>query len=142
MSKEIDIDPRIQVELASLLEEIESKTELEGCAIISNTGLRIAHADSTVGPRIDADLYSASPAALLALGNTITMTLEYGEVGEVVVRGEHGYTIITAGRDLPFILLSTSRKGTKLGYFFEVLRKTFEKARNLLEGVAIGTASY
>lgn len=142
MSKEIDIDPKVQVSLAAMLEEIESKTELEGCAIISNTGLRIAHADSTVGPRIDADLYSASPAALLALGNTITMTLEYGEVTEVVVRGDRGYTIITAGRDLPFILLSTAKKAYKLGYFFQVLRKTFARARDMLAGVAIGTASY
>ena len=142
VDNEIEIDPQIQLELASLLEAIESKTELEGCAIISQTGLRVAYADSTVGPRIDADLYSASPAALLSLGNTVTMTLEYGEVTEIVVRGLYGYTIITASKDFPFVLLSTSKKGYKLGYFFQVLRKTFKKAMELLKNVQIGTASY
>jgi hypothetical protein len=141
-STEIDIDPKIQISLSAILEEIESKTELEGCAIVSSTGLRIAHADSSVGPRIDADLYSASPAALLSLGNTISMTLEYGDVSEIVVRGQKGYTIITTGKDSPFILLSTSKKGYKLGYFFHVLRKTYRKAMELLAGVNIGQAAY
>jgi predicted regulator of Ras-like GTPase activity (Roadblock/LC7/MglB family) len=140
--KEIDIDPQIQLRLSAMLEELESKTELEGCAIISSTGLRVAHADSSVGPRIDADLYSASPAALLSLGSTVTMQLEYGDVTEVVVRGQKGYTIITAGRDVNFIMLSTSKKQAKLGYFFQVLRKTFRKAAEMLQGIEIGTASY
>jgi predicted regulator of Ras-like GTPase activity (Roadblock/LC7/MglB family) len=144
MSKqsEVDIKPEIQMALARILEELESKTELEGCAIISTTGLRIAHADSSVGPRIDADLYSASPAALVSLGSTVTMTLEYGEVTEVVVRGQKGYSIITVSKDVPFMLLSTSKKAYKLGYFFLLLRKTFKKAADLLQGVNIGTASY
>ncbi|MEX2684924.1 MAG: roadblock/LC7 domain-containing protein [Candidatus Sigynarchaeota archaeon] len=140
--KEVEIDPKIQIQLAEMLEELESKTELEGCAIISTTGLRIAHADSSIGPRIDADLYSASPAALVSLGNTVTMTLEYGEVSEVVVRGQKGYSIITVSPSVPFMLLSTSKKGYKLGYFFQILRKTFKKAAELLQGTTIGTASY
>ncbi|NMC08441.1 MAG: hypothetical protein GYA24_24750 [Candidatus Lokiarchaeota archaeon] len=140
--KEVEVDPKVQMALAAMLEELESKTELEGCAIISTTGLRIAHADSSVGPRIDADLYSASPAALVSLGSTVTMTLEYGEVTEVVVRGQKGYSIITVSKDLPFMLLSTSKKGYKLGYFFQILRKTFKKAAEMLAGVNIGTASY
>lgn len=130
------------MQLATMLESIESKTELEGCAIISSTGLRIAHADSTVGPSIDADLYSASPAALLSLGNTVTMQLEYGDVTEIVVRGTNGYSIITASRDVPFILLSTSKKAYKLGYFFQILRKTYRLASELLKDVNIGQASY
>jgi uncharacterized protein len=139
---EIEVDPKVQMALAAMLEELESKTELEGCAIISTTGLRIAHADSSVGPRIDADLYSASPAALVSLGSTVTMTLEYGEVTEIVVRGQKGYSIITVSKDVPFMLLSTSKKGYKLGYFFLLLRKTFKKAADLLQGVNIGAASY
>jgi predicted regulator of Ras-like GTPase activity (Roadblock/LC7/MglB family) len=140
--QEISVDPKVQMALAAMLEELESKTELEGCAIISTTGLRIAHADSSVGPRIDADLYSASPAALVSLGSTVTMTLEYGEVTEIVVRGQKGYSIITVSKDVPFMLLSTSKKGYKLGYFFLLLRKTFKKAADLLQGVNIGAASY
>ena len=140
--QEIEIDPAIQLKLSAMLEELESKTELEGCAIISSTGLRVAHADSTVGPRIDADLYSASPAALLSLGSTVTMTLEYGEVTEVVVRGSRGFTIISASKDVPFIMLATCKKGYKLGYFFHILRKTFKKAAVMLQGISIGQAAY
>ncbi|MBD3185684.1 hypothetical protein GF325_02550 [Candidatus Bathyarchaeota archaeon] len=142
MSKEIDINPEVQIKLSAMLEEIESKTELEACAIISQTGLRVAHADSSVGPSIDADLYSASPATLIALGSTVTQTLEYGELTEVVVRGTKGYTIITASRDVPFILLSTAKKAYKLGYFFHILRKTFENASSILKEVEIGEATY
>ncbi|MHA1369524.1 MAG: roadblock/LC7 domain-containing protein [Promethearchaeota archaeon] len=141
-TKEVDIDPEIQIKLAQLLENIESKTELEGCAIISSTGLRIAYADSSVGPRIDADLYSASPAALISLGNTVTQNLQFGDIKEIVVRGSKGYTIITASTEIPFILLSTSRKGYKLGYFFHILRKTYMKAVELLRGINVGPASY
>ncbi|MHA1792781.1 MAG: roadblock/LC7 domain-containing protein [Promethearchaeota archaeon] len=141
-NNEVNIDPQIQIKLSAMLEQIESKTELEACAIISQTGLRIAHADSSVGPSIDADLYSASPAALLSLGNTITMDLEYGDVSEIVVRGTKGYTIITAGSGIPFIMLSTSKKAYKLGYFFHILRKTFKQAAELLKSATIGQASY
>ncbi len=142
MSNEVLIDPKIQIELASMLEEIESKTELEGCAIITYTGLRVAHADSSVGPSIDADLYSASPATLLSLGNTVTMSLGYGEVSEIVVRGQKGYTICTAGQGVPFIMLSTSKKGYKLGYFFQLLRKTYFKAMEKLKDTKIMAGSF
>ena len=142
MSNEVLIDPKIQIELSSMLEEIESKTELEGCAIITFTGLRVAHADSSVGPSIDADLYSASPATLLSLGNTVTMSLGYGEVSEIVVRGQKGYTIVTAGKDVPFIMLSTSKKGYKLGYFFQLLRKTYLKVMEKLKDTKIMAGSF
>ncbi|MFX0033633.1 MAG: hypothetical protein ACFE8E_09605, partial [Candidatus Hodarchaeota archaeon] len=62
-TSEIDIDQDILDELMRNLEQLESSTDLEGTALVSKTGLRIASSETA---DIVADVYSASPATLIS----------------------------------------------------------------------------
>jgi predicted regulator of Ras-like GTPase activity (Roadblock/LC7/MglB family) len=138
--REVKIDHELQIELMKQLEKLESSTDLEGTAIISKTGLRIA---SSTHAGTEADLHSAGPAALIALGDKLSQGLDYGDLSEIVIAGENGYSVITVGDEkTKFMLLTHCRKGYKLGYYFHRLRKSYKKLQDLLQDVEIGEASY
>ena len=63
--KEIDVNQEILDEIMRNLEQLESSTDLEGTAIVSKTGLRIASSETA---DVVADIYSASPATLIWAG--------------------------------------------------------------------------
>ena len=144
MSREVNIDKELQLDLMRKLEALESSTDLEGTAIISKTGLRIASASTS---ETEADLHSAGPAALISLGEKLSLGLEYGELTEIVIKGAAGYSILTVGSPIEgevsnFMLISHSSKGFKLGYYFHRLRKAYVEIRSLLEDIEIGSANY
>ena len=130
---ELDIKPEILAELMRNLERLESSTDLEGSAIISKTGLRIASSETA---DIVADIYSASPATLISLGEKISDGLEQGELKEIVIRGTTGYTIILVGSaDNNFMLFTNCSKGYKLGYYFHKIRKAFREIEPVLKQI-------
>ena len=91
---EIDISQEILDELMRNLENLEASTDLEGTAVVSKTGLRIASSETA---DVVWDIYSASPATLISLGEKISKGLEQGELRDIVIRGTKGYTIILVG---------------------------------------------
>ncbi|MBY9008017.1 MAG: roadblock/LC7 domain-containing protein [Candidatus Lokiarchaeota archaeon] len=120
-------------ELMRNLEWLESSTDLEGSAIVSKTGLRVASSETA---DVVADVYSASPATLISLGEKISMGLNQGELQEIVIRGTHGYTIIVVGsKDNNFMLFTNCKKGYKLGYYFHKIRKAFRIMEPLLKKI-------
>ncbi len=142
MTQEVDMKKELQIKLMQQLEKLESSTDLEGTAIITKTGLRIA-SSSLGNPEISADLHSAGPAALISLGDKLSQGLSYGELSEIVITGDEGYTIITVGdQNSKFMLLTHCRKESKLGYYFHRLRKAYRELIPLLEDVAISSAAY
>ena len=142
MTKEVDLKKELQIKLMQHLEKLESSTDLEGTAIITKTGLRIA-SSSLGNPEISADLHSAGPAALISLGDKLSQGLAYGELSEIVITGDEGYTIITVGdQNSKFMLLTHCRKESKLGYYFHRLRKAYRELMPLLEDVAISSAAF
>ncbi|MBN2155540.1 MAG: roadblock/LC7 domain-containing protein [Candidatus Lokiarchaeota archaeon] len=140
--KEVDMEKDLQITLMKKLEQLESSTDLEGTAIITKTGLRIA-SSSLGNPEITADLHSAGPAALISLGEKLSQGLQYGELRDIVITGDQGYTIITVGGPgTRFILLTHCRKESKLGYYFHRLRKAYRELMPLLENVGISSAQF
>jgi predicted regulator of Ras-like GTPase activity (Roadblock/LC7/MglB family) len=140
--KEVDMKKELQIQLMQHLEKLESSTDLEGTAIITKTGLRIA-SSSLGNPEVSADLHSAGPAALISLGDKLSQGLSYGELSEIVITGDEGYTIITVGDPgTKFMLLTHCRKESKLGYYFHRLRKAYAELKPLLKEVAISSAIY
>ena len=132
-SPEIDIDQEILDELMRNLEQLESSTDLEGTALVSKTGLRIASSETA---DIVADVYSASPATLISLGEKISSGLGQGELREIVIRGVKGYTIIIVGdADNNFMLFTNCKKGYKLGYYFHKIRKSFKEMEPILKKI-------
>jgi len=82
---EINISQDILDELMRALEQLESSTDLEGTAIVSKTGLRIVSSETSDVADIIWDIYSASPATLISLGEKISKGLEQGELRDVDV---------------------------------------------------------
>lgn len=136
---EVNLDRQLQIELHRLLEILESSTDLEGTALVTKTGLRIA---SSTQASTDVDQHSASPATIVSLADKVSQGLEYGNAKQVVVTGEQGYTIVTTEPESQFMLLSHSKQSAKLGYYFHRLRKAFENMVNLLTNIQISEASY
>ncbi len=132
-SSEIEIDQEILDELMRNLEQLESSTDLEGTALVSKTGLRIASSETA---DIVADVYSASPATLISLGEKISSGLGQGELREIVIRGVKGYTIIIVGdAENNFMLFTNCKKGYKLGYYFHKIRKSFKEMEPTLKKI-------
>ncbi len=132
-TSEINIDPEILGEIMQNLEKLESSTDLEGSAIVSKTGLRIASSETA---DIVADIYSASPATLISLGEKISSGLGQGDLREIVIKGVKGYTIILVGdSDNKFMLFTNCSKGYKLGYYFHKIRKSFKEMEPVLKKI-------
>jgi len=132
-TSEINIDPEILGQIMQSLEKLESSTDLEGSAIVSKTGLRIASSETA---DIVADIYSASPATLISLGEKISKGLGQGDLREIVIRGVKGYTIILVGdSDNNFMLFTNCKKGYKLGYYFHKIRKSFKEMEPVLKKI-------
>ena len=132
-TSEINIDPEILGEIMQSLEKLESSTDLEGSAIVSKTGLRIASSETA---DIVADIYSASPATLISLGEKISRGLGQGDLREIVIKGVKGYTIILVGDlDNNFMLFTNCSKGYKLGYYFHKIRKSFKEMEPVLKKI-------
>ncbi|MHA1985021.1 MAG: roadblock/LC7 domain-containing protein [Promethearchaeota archaeon] len=130
---EIGISPQILDELMRTLELLESSTDLEGTAIVSKTGLRIASSETV---DIIADIYSASPATLISLGEKISSGLQQGELKDVVIKGTKGYIIILVGdASNDFMLFTHCKKSYKLGYYFHKIRKAFREMEPVLKKV-------
>ncbi|MHA1350355.1 MAG: roadblock/LC7 domain-containing protein [Promethearchaeota archaeon] len=128
-TSEINIDRELLAEIMRSLEQLESSTDLEGSAIVSKTGLRIASSETA---DIVADIYSASPATLISLGEKISTGLGQGDLREIVIRGVKGYTIILVDK---FMLLTNCSKGYKLGYYFHKMRKSFREMEPILKRI-------
>jgi predicted regulator of Ras-like GTPase activity (Roadblock/LC7/MglB family) len=140
--QEVDLKKDLQIKLMQHLEKLESSTDLEGTAIITKTGLRIA-SSSMGNPEIAADLHSAGPAALISLGEKLSQGLAYGDLRDIVITGDQGYTIITVGGPgTRFMLLTHCRKESKLGYYFHRLRKAYKDLMPLLEDVGVSSGQY
>jgi predicted regulator of Ras-like GTPase activity (Roadblock/LC7/MglB family) len=137
---EIDISQEILDELMRALEQLESSTDLEGTAIVSKTGLRIASSETS---EFGLDIYSASPATLISLGEKISQGLQQGELRDVVITGAKGYTIILVGdADNDFMLFTNCKKGYKLGYYFHKIRKSFRNIEPVLKKIQTKDANY
>ncbi|MHA1805609.1 MAG: roadblock/LC7 domain-containing protein [Promethearchaeota archaeon] len=135
MESELNIPQEVLSDLMRSLEILESSTDLEGTAIVSKTGLRIASSETA---DVVADIYSASPATLISLGEKISQGLDQGDLKEIVIRGTEGYTLILVGdKDNNFMLFTNCKKDIMLGYYFHKMRKAFKIMEPVLKQIQI-----
>jgi len=114
--------------ISRMLNELERKTSLEAIALVSKSGLRVACATNTV---VDADLFSASAAALINIGAKTAQELGHGNLNDVILRGENGFTIVT--EVTPQTMLVASCKEThKLGYYMALLKNYTKRIAQIL----------
>lgn len=137
---EIEISQDVLDKLMRALEKMESSTDLEGTAIVSKTGIRIASSETA---DVIWDIYSASPATLISLGEKISQGLKQGELRDVVIKGTKGYTIILVGdANTNFMLFTNCKKGYKLGYYFHKIRKSFREIEPVLKQIQTSDGRY
>ncbi len=105
-----------------------SSADIEACAVVSEDGLIIA---SSLPQGLEENHIAAMSAAMLSMGSRTAVELKRGELQQIFVKGENGYTIIMhAG---PYAaLLAMARKDAKLGLIFLDLSRAAEEVKNLL----------
>ncbi len=113
---------------SSLYELQSSAADIEATAIVSVDGLIIASAlPSDAGE----DRVAAMSAAMLSLGERISMELGRGSLEQVYVKGDRGYVILmSVGEEAVLTVLAHER--AKLGLVFLEMRRAGEKLAQLL----------
>ncbi len=130
MSKPEEIKEKRE-ELMKLLKELERKTDLEATAVVTKEGIRLA---CSVSAEMDADIFSAAAAAMVNLGSMTIRRLRQGELKEVIIKGDEGYTIVTEAGPTT-MLVAAGRQSYRLGYYLGVLKKYAKDIADILSGL-------
>lgn len=130
MPEDQEIKNKRQI-IMSLLKELEQKTELEATAVVTKEGIRLA---CSVSSEMDADIFSAAAAAMVNLGSMTIRRLRQGDLKEVIIKGDAGYTIVTeAGPNT--MLVAAGRQIFRLGYYVGVLKKYAKDIADILSTI-------
>ena len=91
--KEYELSQEVLDDLMRALETLESSTDLEGTAIVSKTGLRVASSETA---DVVADIYSASPATLISLGEKISEELNpiKKQIGNLIIQFDPQVSVV------------------------------------------------
>jgi len=120
---------KIGSKLTEVLEDLERKTEIRASAIVSRDGLMMA---SALPKDVDEDAISAMSAGILSIGTRVGQVLKQGNVEEVTIKGEKGYTI-TMGCGKRAVLIATAPEDTKLGMLYFEMKNTAKEATERLD---------
>lgn len=105
-----------------------SSPDIQASAVVSVDGLIMA---SALPANVEEDRVSAMSAAMLSLGERISMELKRGELDQVYIRGKEGYVMLTSvGSDA--VLTVMANANAKLGLIFLDINRTAEKLADLI----------
>ncbi|HUT79869.1 MAG TPA: roadblock/LC7 domain-containing protein [Candidatus Bathyarchaeia archaeon] len=121
--------PEIQKKMYNILREIGEYTDLEALAVVNREGLKVSF---FARKGADPDLLSAISAAILSTGEQAVSMNEHGELLEVLVRGEKGFTILTSAGD--YIIIGSSLELNSMGLTIRILRKYANKIQKIICG--------
>ncbi|MHA1797921.1 MAG: roadblock/LC7 domain-containing protein [Candidatus Helarchaeota archaeon] len=108
----------IEKKITVILQRVASEVDLHTLALITTEGRRIAYFSKM---NVDPDLLSASVAAILNMGQMTVSQFQQGELLEIVVRGDAGFTIVScAGQG--FLMIGAGIQSSDLGLVVSVLR--------------------
>ena len=122
-------DPKVQEQIYQILREIGEFTDLEALAVVNREGMKVSF---FAKKGADADLLAAISAAILSTGEQAVSINEHGELLEVIVRGEKGFTILSNAGD--YILIGSSLELNSMGLTIRVLRKYADKIEDIVCG--------
>lgn len=109
--------------LKSILGELNgSSADIQASAAISTDGLVMA---SILTSGMDEDRIGAMAAAMLSLGDRTAHELGRGELEQVLIKGHHGYAMMThAGPDT--VVMVVTKSSAKLGLVFLDVKRAAE----------------
>lgn len=120
-------DEDIQKQIYQILREIGEYTDLEALAVVNREGMKLSY---FAKKGADPDLLAAISAAILSTGEQAVLNNDHGELLEVLVRGERGFTILTNAGD--YILIGASLELTAMGLTIRVLREYASKVEEIM----------
>ena len=105
-----------------------SSPDIQASALVSVDGLIIA---SALPGSVEEDRVSAMSAAMLSLGERISIELRRGDLDQVYIRGDNGYVMLTSvGHDA--VLTVMASVNAKLGLIFLDIKRTAETLSELI----------
>ncbi|MHA1367453.1 MAG: roadblock/LC7 domain-containing protein [Candidatus Heimdallarchaeota archaeon] len=126
------LDENIQRQIYQVLREIGEYTDLEALAVVNREGMKQSYfAKKGSDPDLLAAI-SAISAAILSTGEQAVLNNDHGELLEVLVRGERGFTILTNAGD--YILIGASLELNAMGLTIKVLREYAVKVEQIMKG--------
>ncbi len=116
-------------DLNRTLRQLQSGTpEVEASALISDDGLIIA---SALPQHVDEMRVAGMSSTLLNLGMRASAELQRGRIEQVLIRGEHGYAVLSSAVDgVNLLVLATH--DAKLGLIFLDMSKTIKEIAQIL----------
>jgi len=105
-----------------------SSPDIQASALVSVDGLIIA---SALPGSVEEDRVSAMSAAMLSLGERISIELRRGDLNQVYIRGDNGYVMLTSvGQDA--VLTVMASVNAKLGLIFLDIKRTADALSELI----------
>lgn len=116
-------------ELNRILRSLTSGTpDVEAAALISEDGLVIA---SVLPQDIEEVRVAGMSATLLSLGSRAANELGRGELEQVLIKGQNGYTVMTSSGSGTLLLVLTTQ-AAKLGLIFLEMKRAVTDLRKAL----------
>ncbi|MGV9169841.1 MAG: roadblock/LC7 domain-containing protein [Promethearchaeia archaeon] len=111
----------------STIREFDSTPGVQGAALVSLDGLMI----SAALPESEQERVAAISAAMLSLGEKATRELNRGELMEIYVKGDKGYTLMTSVGESA-LLLVLARADAQLGLIFVDMERMSDSLADIL----------
>jgi len=106
-----------------------STSDIIASSVVSTDGLTIA---SVMPQDLEEERVAAMAAAMLSLGNRISMELGRGDLDEVYIKGDLGYVLLTSvGANA--VLTALVHENAKLGMIFLEMRRAAEDLSRIIE---------
>jgi uncharacterized protein len=113
----------------SILRDLNgTSADIEASAVISTDGLMIA---SMLPADMDEDRVGAMSAAILSLGDRSAQELSRGELEQVLIKGDHGYILMTHASE-EAVLTIIAKPKARLGLIFLDVKRAAEEIAKLL----------
>ncbi|MBY9000091.1 MAG: roadblock/LC7 domain-containing protein [Candidatus Heimdallarchaeota archaeon] len=114
----IDLSAGQKKQLVRILKQVSLGCDLEALAVVNAEGIKVAFFSEK---GTDPDLLSAVSSAVLSTGKMVTSNLAHGELEQVLIRGEEGFTILASAAD--YILIGASRDLHNVGLAMQVIKR-------------------
>ncbi|MEN8166360.1 MAG: roadblock/LC7 domain-containing protein [Pseudomonadota bacterium] len=115
--------------LNSILNELNgTSADIEASGVVSTDGLMMA---SQMPAELDEDRVGAMSAAMLSLGDRTAQELSRGSLEQVLIKGEHGYVLMTGAGDEAVVTVMAKPKA-KLGLIFLDVKRASENIAKLV----------
>ena len=125
----IDLSASQKKQLVRILKQISLGCDLEALAVVNAEGIKVAFFSEK---GTDPDLLSAVSSAILSTGKMVSNNLAHGDLEQVLIRGEEGFTILASADE--YILIGASRDLHNVGLAMQVIKRYVPEATEVLSG--------